>query len=100
MDAEKTRRARGASYLLPDPGGEVVRDLLSVIDLIRGERDALAEQVRDLRKALEELTEAHDANRSIEEVDIALRAARVVVGRRNQPGLACNKCYHEVRNES
>ena len=52
---------------------------------LSAERDVLAEQVRDLREALEELTEAHDANRSIEDIDIALRAARVVVGRRNQP---------------
>jgi hypothetical protein len=31
-DEAVRNRARGASFLLPDPGGEVVLDLLAVID--------------------------------------------------------------------
>lgn len=32
LTPEGRARARSASYLLPDPGGEVVRDLLDLID--------------------------------------------------------------------
>lgn len=35
MDQDKIRLMRGASYLLPDPGGEVVRELLDEIERLQ-----------------------------------------------------------------
>lgn len=35
MDSDKIRRMRDASYLLPDPGGEVVRECLTEIERLR-----------------------------------------------------------------
>ena len=37
MTPEKIRLMRGASYLLPDPGGEVVRELLDEIERLQAE---------------------------------------------------------------
>ena len=37
MTPDKIRLMRGASYLLPDPGGEVVRELLDEIERLQAE---------------------------------------------------------------
>ena len=46
MTPEKIKLMRGASYLLPDPGGEVVRELLDEIERLQAELANTGRQVR------------------------------------------------------
>ena len=49
------RRIRGASYLLPDPGGEVVRELLDELERLCKQRKLLVEHLPLYKELPEEV---------------------------------------------
>jgi hypothetical protein len=52
---QKWKMMEGASYLLPDPGGEVVRDLLQQLRDRKLSEDSLRKRVEELEAALIEI---------------------------------------------
>jgi hypothetical protein len=55
IDETLEKKMRRASYLLPDPGGEVVRDALDAITILRSENDNLRAEVERHRAYAEQL---------------------------------------------
>ena len=62
IDTEKLQRMRGAAPLLPEPGGEVVVELLDEIDRLRAENARLRRAVSDLTLDKMILAEAAKGN--------------------------------------
>jgi uncharacterized protein (UPF0335 family) len=75
MDKEKLNKMKTYSFLLPDPGGEVVRECIDKIEALEAENATLHQQNAELVEALEGLYSHTKNNHVIHGLNAKAKAA-------------------------